>query len=261
MRHTHLVIVFAAVCVGVVGADRAEAQNNTNVGEFSILFWTPEPALVLQSGDLTAATGITSVDFVQEFGIEKDTFPEIRFSVGRSHKFRFGYVPVKYEADATIQRTVTFRGQTFTVGVPAATEIKWDIYRVGYEWDFVSREKGFFGLVGELKYNKLEASIASPALARIAATEQNAPIPTIGVAGRGYPHPMVSISGEFTGLKVDRSDFDAAFWDFDINAAVTFGRYVGVQGGFRSVTVDFTIEDDIGDLELRGPYIGAVVRF
>ena len=244
-----------------LGAGRAEAQDNTNIGEFNILFWTPDPTLTLQSGDLTAATGITNIDFVQEFGIEKKTFPEIRFTVGRSHKFRFGYVPVKYDADATIQRTITFRGQTFTVGVPASTEIKWDLWKFGYEWDFVSREKGYFGVIADLKYNKLEASIASPALARTAMTEQDAPVPTIGVAGRGYPHPMVSISGEFSGLKFNSDEFEASLWDFDINAAVTFGRYIGVQGGYRMYTVDFTIEDDIGDLELKGPYIGAVVRF
>jgi hypothetical protein len=34
-----------------------------------------------------------------------------------------------------------------------------------------------------------------------------------------------------------------------------------VQGGYRAVTVDYTIEDDIGDLKLKGPYVGAVVRF
>jgi len=261
MRQRLTLTVFTILCAIALSATQAAAQNNTNIGEFNILFFNPDPDLVLQSGDLTAATGITNIDFVQEFGIERKGFPEIRFTAGRSHKFRFGYIPVKYEADATIQRTITFRGQTFTVGAPASTEIGWDIWKFGYEWDFVSREKGYAGLIVDLKYNKLDASIASPALTRTAATEQNAPVPTIGIAGRGYPHPMVSIGGEFSGLKVSSGDFEANYWDFDVNAAVTFGPYIGVQGGFRSITVDFTIEEDIGDLKLKGPYIGAVVRF
>jgi hypothetical protein len=258
MRQRLLALAF---CSAVTLAAAPAAAQNTNVGEVNLLFWTPDPELVLQSGALTTATGITEIDFVQEFGIENDTFPEIRFAVGRNHKFRFGYVPVRYEADAIIRRTITFRGQTFTVGAPASTDIDWDIWRFGYEWDFVSRERGFVGVIGELKYNRLDASIDSPLLAEAAATEQKAPVPTVGVIGRGFVHEMVSITAEFSGLRVSTSEFEAKFLDFDINGAVTFGRYIGVQGGFRQVTVDYFIDDDIGDLKLRGPYIGVVARF
>lgn len=259
MRHR---LCALALCVGAAafGATPAAAQNS-NAGEFSLLFWIPDPDLALQSGSLTSATGIDEIDFVEEFGIEKKTLPEIRFTAGRRHKFRFNYIPVRYEADAIIQRTITFHGETFTVGAPASTDIDWDIWRFGYEWDFVSTSRGFVGVIGELRYNRLDASIESPALSQTAATEQKAPIPTIGGIARGYVHPMVSITGELSGLKFDTDDFEAKFIDFDINAAVTFGRYVGVQGGFRQITVDYFIDDDVGDLQLRGPYFGIVARF
>ena len=258
MRQRLLALGF---CSAVTLAAAPAAAQNTNIGEVNLLFWTPDADLVLQSGALTTATGITEIDFVQEFGIENETFPEIRLAVGRNHKFRFGYVPVRYEADAIIQRTITFRGQTFTVGAPASTNIDWDIWRFGYEWDFVSRERGFVGVIGELKYNRLDASIDSPLLAEAAATEQKAPVPTVGVIGRGFVHEMVSITAEFSGLRVSTSEFEAKFLDFDINGAVTFGRYIGVQGGFRQVTVDYFIDEDVGDLKLRGPYFGIVARF
>ncbi len=263
MRNRLIAVAICLCATTLLPGAPAQAQNNTNIGEFSVNFWMPTPEITIQSGALTGATGgtVTDIDFVDEFGIEDKSFPEFRFAVGRSHKFRFGYVPIKYEADAIIQRRITFRGQTFNVGVPASTEIKWDLWRFGYEWDFVSMDKGYFGVVGELKYNKMEASITSPALTSTAATEQNAPVPTIGLAGRGYVHPKVAISSEFTGLKVNSSEFEAKFADFDINGMVTFGRHIGVQGGYRSVTVDYVIDDDIGDLEMKGPYIGAVVKF
>src|SRR5688572_25860117 len=248
---------FAATLV----AARADAQSNNHVAEVTIAAWMPSPEITLQSGSLTTATGINDIDFVEEFGIEDKNFPDFRFVVGRSHKFRFGYTPVNYQADATITRTITFQGRTFTVGAPASTDIKWDIFRFGYEWDFISRDAGYFGVIGELKYNHLDASISSPALSTTAATEQKAPVPTIGVAGRGYPHPLVAIGGEFTGMKVAAGDFDGKFLDFDINGAVTLGRVIAVQGGYRAVTVDYIIDDDTGDLKLKGPYIGVTLKF
>ena len=74
-------------------------------------------------------------------------------------------------------------------------------------------------------------------------------------------HPLVALSAELTGLKLNFSDNEAKFFDFDVNGHVTFGRYIGVQGGYRSVTVDYLIDDDTGDLKLKGPYVGAIVKF
>jgi hypothetical protein len=239
----------------------AYAQNTMN-GEVAVVFWKPSPDLLIQTGAISGATGIAApVDFVSEFGIEDKWFTGFRASLGRKHKLNVSYAPVKYDETATITRTITFRGQTITVGAPATANVKWDLWRFGYEWDFVSMDKGYVGVIADLKYNKLEASIDSPVLTSAASTEQNAPVPTIGVAFRAFPVPMLSIGGEFSGLKIDRDEFEAKFFDFNVDGTVYFGKYVGVQGGYRSVIVDYVIDDDLGDLKLKGPWVGGLVRF
>jgi hypothetical protein len=231
-------------------------------GEIGVVFWKPSPELAIQTGELTNATGISEpVDFVSTFGIEDKWFTGFRASLGHKHKFNISYAPVRYDASATLNRTFTFGDKVFIVGAPATTDIKWDLWRFGYEWDFVSMDKGYLGLIADLKYNKLEASVDSPVLSAAASTEQNAPVPTIGVAFRAFPVPMLSIGGEFSGLKLDRDDFEAKFLDFNIDGTVYFGKYLGAQGGYRAVTVDYVIDDDIGDLKLKGPWIGGLVRF
>jgi hypothetical protein len=238
----------------------AYAQNGRH-GEVSVLFWQPDPDIVLSSSTIRSATGEADVDFVDTFGIEEDGFPEIRARLGGSHKFRFSYVPVKYDAEATITRTITVRGQTLAVGAPATTEVKWDLLHFGYEWDFLSREQGYVGVFGELKYQRLDASVDSPLLREAATLDQNVPVPTIGVAFRGHPVPMIGIGGEFGGLKMSGDDFEASLFDFDVNGFVQFGDWIGVQGGYRAVTIDFDADDEAGDLKLKGPYIGAILRF
>lgn len=223
------------------------------------MFWRPSPELILSTDALAGAA--SEVDFVTEFGIEDKTFPEFRAVFGRNHKFRLSYVQIKYDADATIQRTFIFNGRTFRVGAPASTDIKWNLWRLGYEWDFVRRERGFFGLLADVKMNKIEASVESTALTSPAATDTTAPVPTVGVIGRGYVADMVAITGEFTGLKVSTSDFDAKFTDFDLYGTVNFGRNVGAQVGYRSVIVKYDVDDDTGDLKMQGPYFGGVLKF
>ena len=257
MRHTLRVSVCSLFTV-LLGTATAHAQGH--VVELGVMFWKPSPELMLSTDTLVGA-GVDQVDFVQEFGIEDKYFPEFRAALGRTHKFRASFVTFSYDEEAVITRTIRFQGRTFNIGVPATADIKWNLYKFGYEWDFVSRERGFFGVIADLKYNKVEASIDSPALTSAATTDTTAPVPTIGVVGRGYVAPTVSITGEFSGLSITRDEFEGKFWDFDLYGTVTFGRNVGVQGGYRSVVVDYLVDEDSGDLKMKGPYFGAVVRF
>ena len=251
--------VTGTLCLSALFLFSARANAQDHVGEVGIMLWKPSPELVL-STDTLSSFSVDEVDFVQEFGIEDKWFPEYRAALGRSHKFRFSYVKFSYEADATIQRTFTFQGRTFTVGAPATTDIEWDLWKLGYEWDFVSTNQGFFGVFTDLKINQVTAFVDSPALRAAATTDVTAPIPTIGVIGRGYLSPRVAITGEFSGLKWSNDEFDVKFFDFDINGTVG-GRNAGAQIGYRSVVADYLVDEDLGDLKMQGMYFGGYLRF
>jgi hypothetical protein len=269
MRYRTLACVVVSACLV---AGRAEAQFNVADPapgedfhvELGAMFWQPTPELLIQTGALTRITG-GAVDFVREFAIEDRTFTEFRIVAkpGRKHKIRFSYVPIRYDEEATLQRTIAFGGQTFNVGVPATADLQWDLLRVGYEYDVVARDRGFFGIIAELKHNRVSADLAAAGVGS-ESYEARAPVPTVGVIGRGYPHRNVSITAEFTGFKLpDRisEEFEAKLFDLDIYGTVSFGSHVGVQGGYRSVVAEYLVDDDAGDLKMKGTYIGGLVRF
>jgi hypothetical protein len=273
--------LLAAVLLSLVISSRAEAQfrvadpasgEQFNV-ELGLMFWSPTPEILIQTGAL-AAIGESEVDFVQEFGIEKKRFNEFRgvIKAGRKHKVRISHVLMEYSESATLQRTIIFGGQVFPVSAPATADLSWRLWRFGYEWDFVARDRGLLGFITELKYNDVTAALAATGLGS-ELTEVRAPIPTIGVIARVYPHKEVSLTAEFTGFKmpgfignrisdaIEGDDFEAKMYDFDIYGTVSFGRHVGAQVGYRSVTADYLVEDDAGDLKMKGIYFGGVVRF
>ena len=90
-----------------------------------------------------------------------------------------------------------------------------------------------------------------------------APIPAIGVIGRAYVAPNISITGEFSGFKLPDidDDYKADYFDFDLYGTVNFTENVGAQVGYRRLTVFYRIDEDEGDLKLKGLYFGGVVRF
>jgi len=49
--------------------------------------------------------------------------------------------------------------------------------------------------------------------------------------------------------------------DLDIYVTGSITRYFGIQGGYRWLSADYEIDRDLGDLSMKGPYIGAMIRF
>jgi hypothetical protein len=266
MRARYVYLLVASCILSGPATARAQTPDDINPGEkfhveFGTVFWQPSPKLVINT-DSGISIGVTEFDFAEQFGIETKRFSEFRFvaKAARKHKVRVSYVPVKYEETADIP-PITFNGTTFSGR--AAVNITWDLWRFGYEWDFISDEKGFFGMLADVKYNAVDAAVQSGLLAE--ASGADAPIPGIGIIARRYVHPKVAISGEFTGFKLVAGDVDGSLFDFDISATVNIFKNFGATGGYRSVNANYDITDvdvlDTGELTLRGLYFGIVTRF
>lgn len=273
-------LVAVALLASLLISSRVDAQfrvadpasgENFHV-ELGLMLWKPNPGILIQTGTL-ATLGEPSVDFVREFGMEDKRFNEFRavLKTGRKHKLRVSRVSMEYDESATLQRTIVFGGQTFPVNLPATADLSWQLWRFAYEHDFVAGDRGVIGFITEVKYNEVSARLSAPGFGE-ELTEVTAPLPTIGAIARVYPHKHFSITAEFTGFKMfgigswirDRltdDDFEAKMYDFDVYGTLNFGRFVAVQGGYRSIVADYLVEDDAGDLEMKGLYFGGLVRF
>lgn len=230
--------------------------------EFGAYFWNASPEIFVTSESIPGVLG-SRIDFVEDLGIEKTTHSQIKVVLrpGTKHKFRFEYTPIKYEAEGTIQRTVVFNGITFPISLPVASQLTWRAYRFGYEWDFLYKDRGFLGMVLEAKYTDIEATLTN-----VIDTEfvrARGPIPAIGVIGRGYVTSNISITGEFGLFKMPDidQDYDGQYYDFDLYGTVNFTNNFGAQLGYRSLDLLIRVDNDEGDMKMKGFYFGGVARF
>ena len=113
--------------------------------EFAFNLWNPEPSIVIASESL----GIpgTDINVRADLGVEKKMTYEFRLVLrpGRKHKFRFNYIPLKYDADTTLTGEIIFNGIKFPVNTQVGTLLEWKTYRIGYEYDFLSKPRWFVG--------------------------------------------------------------------------------------------------------------------
>jgi hypothetical protein len=267
--------VFSILCLAsVLLASPAYAQNvarpaseratgETYHVEVGGYFWNPSPTLAIQS----EALGIigSRIDFIEDLGLEKTQFSQIKVVLrpATKHKFRFEYTPISYEQpEGTLRRSIVFNGITYNVALPVATTLDWGAYRFGYEFDFIYRDRGFVGLLLEAKYTDVEATLTNVIDSEY--VRARAPIPAVGVIGRVYVVPNISITGEFSGFKLPEGideDYRGRYFDFDIYGTVNLNDHFGGQIGYRSFDVFYRVDADEGDLKLKGLYFGVVGRF
>lgn len=270
-------VVLGLMTLAVAGAPsdaaaqyRPYASNGDSIGEdyhieAAYSWWNPNPSLIVNSESLEILG--TDVDLVEDLGIEQKRLGTLDLVLrpGRKHKFRYQRLPIKYETDAfQVQRRFIFNGQTFDVGIPVTTVVDFTTHRFGYEYDFFYTRRGFIGALIDLKYTNVDVDLRSPIHSEF--VKATAPIPTVGVVGRGYLLPALAINGELSFFRTpeglaEQLDGNASYTDFDINGTFNFTKNVGAKFGYRRTSVFYDVELDTGDLKFTGFYFGGVVRF
>jgi hypothetical protein len=240
--------------------------------ELGMMFWKPTPGMVIGSDSLRSVSA-TGVDLVQEFDIADKRFNEFRAVLrGGKTKLRISHVKMAYDETTTLQQTLVIGGRTFSVAANATADLEWDLWKIGYERDFVKTNRGLFGFIAEVNFNHVVADLAASASGFTATslTDEKVPFPALGVIGRVYPHKNVGVTAEWTGFKMpgfianrltDTDNGAAHMKNFDIYVTGSITRYFGVQGGYRALSADYLLDSDTGDLEMKGLYFGGMVRF
>jgi hypothetical protein len=265
-RLTLLLTLAASLVAGTAHAQfsrRDPATGETYRVEVAYGWWRPEPTINIASEGLGIPP--TLVDFETDLGIEKQRVREFRVVLrpARKHKFKFDYLPIGYEVEGhVLTRTIVFNGQSYVVGLPVNVEADFTTLKIGYEYDFIYRDRGYLGFVIDTKVTRARIDFESPINAEFA--EATAPIPTLGFAGRAYPARNVAVGGEFTFFQIpggDDRDYDGSYFDYDVYGTFNFNNNFGVTGGWRKLDLNYTVRRDYGALDLRGYYVHAVVRF
>src|SRR3989304_9621565 len=145
----------------------------------------------------------TEVKLVDDLGFdERKNFFEGRLQVkfARKHKLNLEYIPLKWDADKLITRTIEFNGQLYTVGTRVQSRLDLTFFKGGYEYDFLAGSLGFLGGTLDVLVANAKVQLTAPALAIDQKEEVTVPIPMIGLIGRVYPIKWVNLTAKASGL-------------------------------------------------------------
>ncbi len=200
----------------------------------------------------------TTIDMEEDLGVDREeNFLEARLTLQKGkHSIRYAFVPMSWDGKKTIPRSINFAGRTYSVSTAVTSSLDVDYHRLGYQYDFMSVAGNRLGIIAELKYLDIDASLKS---ATIDESESLAVgFPAVGVAFRlGLP-ALFSIEGELTGMTYGG---DAHFVDGEVGLNIKPMPLMTISGGYRYLQLYAENDDDKVDLELTGPFIMFRVGF
>ena len=205
--------------------------------EVAYSFWCPERDIVVSSESL----GIigTNVDAVTDLGFPRD---DVSGPEGRAASLTQVQVPVRLHAHHKLRRRHRpdpnghLQRPAIHRGAAGDFRARLEDLRFGTEFDFIARSRGFLGFIVEGKFTDMDLTITAPLINEF--TNVKVPIPTIGAIGRVYVAKNVAITGELTGLKLTIDEDTGRYVEFDVNGLFNINRYVGVQGGYRTLSLE-----------------------
>ena len=170
--------------------------------------------------------------------------------------------------DFLIYKNKAIRGQVLS-------SADFNFYEIGYEYDFLLQEKAFLGGIIDLNLLDVQGKASlttSSDIFRLVGVGTPlgfvgnlthkasllAPLPTIGLGGRYYPHERVGIGGEIKGIYAGSY---ASMLDLEVSLEINVIKNFAIEGGYRYIYLDFDINKFNGNLTLDGPFVKASFRF
>lgn len=144
------------------------------------------------------------------------------------------------------------------MGTRVESKVDLKALKVGYEYDFVSGESGFLGVMLDVLLADASVELNAPALGIKEKEEFTGPIPLLGLIGRVYPVRWVNVTGRVSGVSLGSYGCAiGAEGSLNINPV----KYLGTSAGYHYLRAKADYNDDSLDITLTGPFVALNLRF
>lgn len=256
-----VVATCALFALSACGAWAQDSAENPEAFHFEL---TGSGWLVNSAGTIQASG--SPINLVTDLGVyqQQPTFyGRLVFKPGRKHRIVVEGTPFRLEGENTVDRTVTYHGETFNVSQTLSSTAGFNYAFAGYQYDLLSGPMGHLGFSVGGAYLNADGTLRALQTGITATKSETIGLPLAGVEGRIFPirrHRILELDGGLRGM--DFGDY-GHYLEASGNAGATFGHFT-LQAGYRAVHVDITttsVNPSGVDARLRGPLFSAQWRW
>ncbi|MBV9083744.1 MAG: hypothetical protein JOZ62_13780 [Acidobacteriaceae bacterium] len=221
--------------------------------------WVLNPSGAIQSSG-------TPVDLVKDLNVQQQQptfYGKLVFKPGRKHRIVIEGTPFRLSGLNTVSRTVTYRGQIFTVNQTLKSSADLDYVFGGYQYDVISGEAGHLGFSVGAAYLGATGVIQSVQTQTIATKSLTLGLPLAGTEFRAFPvpgHRWIDINGGIRGMALGSY---GNYLEASGNGGV-WVRHIGLEAGYRAVNANIHDTSSAGSgvaVHLKGPIFSAMWKW
>ncbi|MGH7268261.1 MAG: hypothetical protein ACREMB_25865 [Candidatus Rokuibacteriota bacterium] len=254
------VATLAGLAVLAAAEHRADAYHESAVHLEPRLWFPSLSAEVQSSSDAVAGDVITDTDLDLDDPVSPGGVVTLR--VGR-HSLRVEGFGLSTDGDTRIDRTFSFAGRTYTVNSRVESEFDATVAGADYGFDVVQTGPLALGLTLGARVVDAEARLRAPELGFDSESEVRAVVPAVGAFLVAHPAPVPPFSSLALTLRVsgftigDRGEY------LDVEGAAEWLPIpvLALRVGYRFVHGKGEEDDDRGEFDLAGPYVGLTLAF
>jgi hypothetical protein len=264
-----LVVLVGAVPEQLFAGDNDKEDWDSYKLKFDGFWFYTQP-----TGSFEGAGHRGFVDFHSDFGLSNySTFSgKIDWKFTRKNHLFFAATPFNRTRQFVINRTITYQGQTYDVGLSASGTLNVLALAPGYQYDFIRRKRGHLAAVVQLDLFDVTGTLTSQAqvtngvlhASQTSRGSLRAPIPVAGPDVRLYLLPnsnRIFVTGNVLGMYLFGYGNFISTLD---TAGVTLAKHLSVRGGYQlgSRLQVNTKTTRVGlSLTQKGPIAGIEVSF
>lgn len=266
----HIVLLLVVVIIPAIALGQSEKEYTDQYNVRITGFWLYSyPTVTLQAA---GHNGI--IDFNHDFAFNQySTFiGKADWKFTRRNHLYLSAAPFNQSNQAVLNRTITFRGQTFFAGATAKGQLQATLFAPGYQYDILQGSRGHLGFGVQVDIFRTTGSISAAAQitstgVHQAATSSNAsllaPLPVLGPEFRLYllKSPRIFLNGQVYGMYffgygnfISTTDYlgVAISKSLSINAGYTIGSRLRVNDTSNRAGLN---------LVQKGPIVGLDITF
>jgi opacity protein-like surface antigen len=255
----------AAFLVVLASTSYAQAQDKDATLELVGRYWVPTLKASARVDPDTDVRG-TDIDLKDDLGLGNKSFPSGRviWHTGPGSNLFLDYVWSKDTSEKTLEKTITFRDTTFDIGARVSSELKFQIFNLGWIWQFIRTSGGGVRLGTLLNVRAARISLSLDGqlndLSQSASRSYTAPLPSLGFALDMNPHKAVTLYLYSSGLPTTVYGY---FLEGEAGLNIKPLKNFSISAGYRYEDFKAKNKDETAEARLRfiGPFAGAAIRF
>jgi hypothetical protein len=257
LQTSALCLFMCAAGPSVFASDQNEIPENFRI-EVTGAAWLVNTSGTIQSNG-------APVNLVTDLGAQQHQpafYGNLVFKPGRKHRIIFEGSPFQVNGYNTVDRSITYRGQTFMVSETLRSSAEMNYFFGGYQYDVVSGPMGHLGFSVGAAYLNATGTIQAVQTSTVATKSETLGLPLAGADMRLFPiphHRLVDVEGGIRGMGVGSYGH---YVEGSANGGLCFGP-VTVLAGYRQVNALFhdTSNSSGVNVRLRGPIFSMTYRY